>query len=267
MQTNPMSIKLKEEKKFKYVETEGGDEVLLLLHGLFGALSNFKGIIEYFGDKMNVVMPMLPMFEMPIRKVSVGGLVDHVSEFVRYKGYEKVHVLGNSLGGHIAILFALTNRDRISTITLTGSSGLFESALGSTFPKRGNYEFIKTKTEATFYDPSVATKELVDDVYEIVNNRSKAIRIIATAKSALRHNIGDKLDQIKVPTLLVWGKQDTITPPFVGEKFHELIEDSKLILIDKCGHAAMMEHPEEFNAILEEFLIKQGSEMEKNRIQ
>ena len=137
---------------------------------------------------------------------------------------------------------------------MTGSSGLFESAFGSSFPKRGDYEFIKTKTQSTFYDPEIATKELVDEVFDTVNDRNKAIRVVATAKSAVRHNLGDKLHQIHQPTLLIWGREDTITPAFVGEKFHELIENSKLFFVEKCGHAPMMEKPEEFNGILENFL-------------
>ncbi len=249
-----MEYNLKEEGGFKYIETEGGKETLLLLHGLFGALSNFEGIINRFGKEYNVVVPMLPIFELPIIKVSVSGFVDHVTAFVNHKGFNKVHVLGNSLGGHITLLFSLANPDWIQSITLTGSSGLFENSLGSTFPKRGNYEFIKEKTESTFFDPSVATKELIDEVFDIVNDRGKAIRIIATAKSAVRHNLSDKLHQIKSPTCLIWGDHDTITPPFVGEKFQELIKNSTLHLVEKCGHAPMMERADVFNDILGAFL-------------
>lgn len=249
-----MKYDIIEEGRFKYIESKGGKENLLLLHGLFGALSNFEGIIRHFSDKLNVVVPILPIFELPIRKLSVTGLVNYVADFVEFKGYEQVHVLGNSLGGHIAILYVLAHPEKVRSVTLTGSSGLFESAMGTSFPKRGDYEFIKKKTQTTFYDPKVASKELVDEVYDIVNDRNKAIRIIATAKSAVRHNLGDKLHQITAPTLLVWGKDDQITPAFVGEKFHELIENSKLIFIDQCGHAPMMEHPVEFNRHLADFL-------------
>ena len=249
-----MEYEIKEEGRFKYIESGGGEENLLLLHGLFGALSNFEGIIEHFSGKCNVIVPILPIFDLPIRKVSVTGLVDYVIDFVDFKGYEKVNVLGNSLGGHIALLYALARPEKVNSIILTGSSGLFESAMGTSFPKRGDYEFIKKKTQSTFYDPEVASKELVDEVFDIVNDRNKAIRVIATAKSAVRHNLGDKLHQVKAPTLLVWGRQDQITPAFVGEKFHELIENSKLVFLDQCGHAPMMEHPEQFNRHLESFL-------------
>ncbi len=245
---------IKEEDHFKYIESGEHEEPLVLLHGLFGALSNFEGIINHFSKTHNVVVPILPIMDLPIRKVSVAGLLGYLEDFIEYKNFEKIHVMGNSLGGHIALLYALANPEKISSITLTGSSGLFESAMGSSFPKRGSYEFIKKKTEDTFFDPKTATDELINEVFDIVNDRNKAIRVIATAKSAVRHNLADKLHQITAPTLLVWGKQDQVTPAFVGEKFHELIENSRLIFIDKCGHAPMMEHPELFNQYLEAFL-------------
>ena len=226
-----MEYQTKEEGKFKYIETAGGEEKIVLLHGLLGALSNFDGILNHFAKTHNVVVPLLPIFELPIRKVSLSGLVDHVVEFIEFKGWDSVHVLGNSLGGHIALLFALAKPEKVASITLTGSSGLFESAMGSTFPKRGDYQYIKKKAEDTFYDPAHATKELVDEMFSIVNDRNKAIRVVATAKSAIRHNLGDKLHQIKAPTLLIWGKQDQVTPPFVAEKFDELIFYVNMVIL------------------------------------
>ena len=241
--------------EFKFQETTGDkDGPIILLHGLMGALSNFGGLVDYFAESHNVVFPFLPIFEMPLRKLSVMGLVDYLDRFIEHQGYSNVHVVGNSLGGHIAQLYVLRRPEKVQSMTLTGSSGLFENAMGSSFPKRGNYEYIKKKTEDVFYDPKIATKEYVDDLYQTVNNRNKAIRIITTAKSAIRHNLGDKLHDILCPTLLVWGKQDSVTPLFVGEKFNELIPNSQLEIIDKCGHAPMMEKPDEFNKIYERFL-------------
>jgi len=249
-----MELTIKEEDNFKYIESNPEGEVLLLLHGLFGALSNFTSIIDSFSSKYNVVVPILPILDSPIHKVSLTGLVDHVAEFVEYKKFNQVNILGNSLGGHIALLYSIANPEKINSIVLTGSSGLFENSLGSTFPKRGDYEFIKNKTKDIFYDPNIATKELVDEVYDIVNDRNKAIRVIATAKSAVRHNLGDKLHLISAPTLLVWGREDSVTPPFVAEKFNEHIENSQLHFVENCGHAPMMECPGAFNQILATFL-------------
>lgn len=249
-----MSLEILHEGDFNYVETGGGEKTILLLHGLFGALSNFGELIEEFGDKYNVVLPILPIYGLPLRSLGVGSLMKHVAKFVEYKGYDKVNVLGNSLGGHLALLYAIQYPEKIESVILTGSSGLYESAMGTSFPKRGNYEYIKKKTEDTFYRPEVASKELVDEVFDIVNDRNKGIRVVATAKSAVRHNLGDKLHKIKAPTLLIWGNNDKVTPPFVGDKFHELIENSELHFIDKCGHAPMMEEPEAFNDLLSDFL-------------
>ncbi len=250
-----MKSETKEEGKFKYLEIGPEDgEVLMLLHGLFGALSNFEGIINHFQKEYKVVVPLLPIFDLPIREVSVSALVEHIEGFVAHKNFDKVNVLGNSLGGHVALLYVLDNSDKINSVTLTGSSGLFESAFGTGFPQRGNYEYIKQKTENTFYNPEVASKELVDEVFDTISDRNKAIRIVKTAKSAVRHNLGDKLHQISAPTLLIWGENDNVTPPIVGERFHELIKHSELHWVKECGHAPMMEHPKTFNSILEKFL-------------
>jgi len=196
------------------------------------------------------------LFELDILHTSVGGLEKFVYKFIENRNYRNVHLLGNSLGGHVALLHVLKHPERIKSIILTGSSGLFESAMGDSYPKRGDYDYIKKKTELTFYDPATATKELVDEVYDIVNSRIKAIKIIALAKSAIRNNLGEELNQIKQPALLIWGANDTITPAFVGREFQRLIPHSELHFIDKCGHAPMMEVPAEFNEILHQFLTK-----------
>jgi pimeloyl-ACP methyl ester carboxylesterase len=234
----------------------GEGEPLVLLHGLFGALSNFKDLIEYFKQHYKVVVPMLPLFDLDILHTSVGGLAKYVHKFLEARDYKNIHLLGNSLGGHVALVYLLKHPERTKSLILTGSSGLFESGMGDTYPKRGDYEYIRKKTEVTFYDPKMATKELVDEVFSITNNRIRVIKIIALAKSAIRNNLGDELNNIKQPTLLIWGNNDTVTPPFVAKEFQKLIPNSELHFIDKCGHAPMMEVPDEFNTILHKFLKK-----------
>ena len=250
-----MTYEIKQKEKFRYVD-EGNGEPLVLLHGLFGALSNFSGLIEYFRQHNRVIVPLLPLLDMDILHTSVGGLAKYVHRFLETMQLTGVHLLGNSLGGHVGLVHTLKNPDRIKSLILTGSSGLFENGMGDSYPKRGDYEYIKNKTALTFYDPAMATKELVDEVFSITSSRLKVIKIIALAKSAIRNNLGEELSQIKMPTLLIWGKNDTITPPFVAEEFKKLIPNSELHFIDKCGHAPMMEVPEEFNRILHGFLLK-----------
>jgi pimeloyl-ACP methyl ester carboxylesterase len=220
-----MEYEIKKEDKFEYLEV-GEGETLMLLHGLFGALSNFSDLIEKFRTTHKVVVPLLPLFDLDILHTSVGGLAKHVTQFIEHRGYEKINLLGNSLGGHVALVYTLKHPEKVNSLILTGSSGLFENAMGDSYPKRGDYEYIKNKTAQTFYDPAVATTELVDEVFEITKNRLKVIKIIALAKSAIRHNLGEELNEIKVPTCLIWGKNDIVTPPFVAEEFNKLIPQS-----------------------------------------
>ena len=250
-----MDYEIKQQGKFKFIE-EGEGEPLVLLHGLFGALSNFKDLIEHFKLTNKVIVPMLPLFELDLLHTSVGGLKKFVHRFIEARDYKDIHLLGNSLGGHVALVYILKHPERIKSLTLTGSSGLFENGMGDSYPKRGDKEYIRKKTQLTFYDPAMATEDLVNECFEITNNRIKVIKIIALAKSAIRNNLGDEISSIKQPTCLIWGNNDTITPPFVAKEFNKLIPNSELHFIDKCGHAPMMEVPAEFNRILSEFLAK-----------
>ena len=249
-----MAIAVKEENGFKFVD-EGQGPVLLLLHGLFGALSNWEGVVNRFSKNFRVVIPMLPIYEMPIKEAGLEGLRKFVEDFVAFKKLDNLIIMGNSLGGHIALLYTLQNSDKVKKLILTGSSGLFEDSMGGSYPKRGNYEYIKERVAYTFYDPNVATKDLVDEVFETTRSIPKCMRIVAIAKSAQRHNMADEIPNITAPTLLVWGLNDTITPPIVAHEFNRLIPNSNLKFIDKCCHAPMMEHPEKFNELVEEFLV------------
>lgn len=248
-----MDLKIRKEKSFEYIE-EGEGEVLLLLHGLFGALSNWRDVLDEFSNKYKVVIPLMPIFDMPLIDLGVKGLASFINKFIEHKGYDKVTLLGNSLGGHVALVYMKNYPKHVKAMILTGSSGLYESAMGDTYPKRGDYEYIRKKVAVTFYDPKTATKELVDEVFEITNNRAKVIRILAMAKSAIRHNMKDDIPKFNVPVCLIWGKDDIVTPPHVAEEFHKLLPDSELHWIDQCGHAPMMERPAEFNRILSDYL-------------
>lgn len=250
-----MKLKTKKENGFEFVE-QGEGPVLMLLHGLFGALSNWQEVLRFFSSRYKVVIPLMPIYEMPLKSTSVGGLTDYIHEFINYKQYHHVTLLGNSLGGHVGLTYTLEHPEKVSAMVLTGSSGLYENSMGGSFPQRNNYDFIRSKVEYTFYDPETATKDLVDEVYETVNNRSKGMRIIAMAKSSIRHNLRKEMQQIKIPVCLIWGANDNITPSYVAEEFHKLIPNSELHFINECGHAPMMEKPEAFNRVLQPFLEK-----------
>lgn len=250
-----MSYLIKESNGYRYID-EGQGDVLLLLHGLFGALSNWDGVINYFKKDYRILIPMLPIYEMNPREAGLEALVTFTEGFVASQDLKDMTLIGNSLGGHIAILYTLTHPEQVKRLVLTGSSGLFENGMGGSYPKRGSYEYIAERVAYTFYDPKVATKELIDEVFETTSSIPKCMSIVGIAKSAQRNNVAKDLHKIEAPTLLVWGLNDTITPPHVGHEFNRLISNSELHFIDKCCHAPMMEHPERFNELLDQFLIK-----------
>lgn len=248
-----MNVQLRNTGGFEYIE-EGSGEPLLLLHGLFGALSNWASVLTEFASTHRVLIPLMPIYANTKVSATVEGLARFVAEFIDYKEITGVHVLGNSLGGHIALLLALHHPQNLATLLLTGSSGLFESGMGSGFPKRGDYQYIKDRVEYTFYDPNTATRELVDEVFEIVNDSNKALRVIQIARAAQRQNMRAEIKKINLPTCLIWGLNDNITPPHVAHEFNQLLPNSELYFIDHCGHAPMMENPERFNVIVRDFL-------------
>jgi len=243
------------EHKFRYIES-GEGQVIIILHGLMGGLSNFESVYNFFPSKdFKVIIPELPIYSMPIPDTTLKSLSEFLYEFIVFKKLKNIILLGNSMGGHIGLLFAKNYSKLLKGLILTGSSGLYENNMGDKYPNRENYDWIKSKTEDVFFDSNIATKELIDEVFETVNDRNKLIRTLALAKSAIRHNMANDLPKMKIPTAIIWGIQDTVTPPDVAKEFHKLLPNSNLYWIDKCGHVPMMEHPKEFNNIMHKWLI------------
>ena len=246
-------------KSYNYIE-KGEGQVIILLHGLMGGLSNFKDVIGFFSSKgYKVIIPELPIYNLPLKETTVTAFSDFLEDFIKYKNLSNVILLGNSLGGHVGLIYSNKNPSFVKSLVLTGSSGLYENSMGESYPKRENYDYIKRKTQEVFYNSKVATKEIVDEVFETVNNREKLVRTLAIAKSAIRHNMSEELPNIKTPTLLIWGENDLVTPPEVAREFKSLLPNSKLEWIKKCGHAPMMEYPDEFNKILFNWLNQKNN--------
>lgn len=249
-----MTHYLKKEGRYNYMEV-GEGQPIIVLHGLMGGLSNFDGVLNFFADKgYKVIIPELPVYSMSLIKTNVKSFAKYLQEFIEFKGLDNVILLGNSLGGHIGLYHTKHYAKVVKALVITGSSGLYESAMGGGYTKRSDYEVIKKKAQDVFYDPKIATKEIVDEVYETVNDRGKLIKTLAIAKSAIRHNMSKDLPKMFTPTCIIWGRNDSVTPPDVAEEFNQLLPDSDLFWIDKCGHAAMMEHPDTFNDILYKWL-------------
>lgn len=249
-----MIFKTKKEKKFTYMEA-GEGHPMVLLHGLMGGLSNFDEMSTYFSEKgFKVFVPQLPIYDLPVLNTNLTSISKYVIRFIEEHIKAPVTLVGNSMGGHVGLITALARPDLIKHLVLTGSSGLYERTFGDSFPRKSDKTYIKRKTEEVFFNPEVATDELVDEVFAVVNDRMKGIKTVMLARSAIKHNMQNDLPDIKCPTCIIWGKQDNVTPPEVAEEMHKEIPNSDLFWIDECGHAAMMEKPKEFSDILYNWL-------------
>ena len=228
---------------------------VVLLHGMLGDLGNWTTTIRALSEKnYRVLAPVLPVYDMELKKTSVPGLVTYVRNFFSTLNLGKVVLIGNSLGGHIALLYALRFPESVSALVLAGASGIYEVNIGTSTPRRQDRDFIRERTELTFYDPAHATDELVDEMYALVNDRARVLRLIRMARSAETEIVTEELSGIASPTLLVWGQNDEITPPNVAKEFLDRLPNAQLHLIERCGHAPMIERPDKFNALTLNFL-------------
>lgn len=243
---------------FRYNEegpTDSPFPPVILLHGMLGDLSNWVDTIQALADSgYHVLAPIIPVYGLSLRKTGVPGLAQVIREFVETLDLGPSILVGNSLGGHIALLYALEYPEEVAAMVLSGSSGIYEASLGTGTMRRYDREFIRERTEMTFYDPVHATDELVDEMLEIVKDRPRALRLIKIARSADTEIVTDQLPRLDMPTLLVWGRDDVITPPDVAEEFRDRLANAELHFIDRCGHAPMIEHPDTFNRLTLDFL-------------
>lgn len=243
---------------FRYVDTDPfakGKAPILLLHGMMGDVANWEHTIEDLSDDgYRVVVPVIPIYSFPLRLARLETLVGFLIDFLDRIGVSRAVLAGNSMGGQLAVLFAHDFPERTLALVLTGASGIYEADLGSSIMRRKDKEYLRSRVAKTFFDPEMCTDELLEYVIDTINNRDRAVRLIRFARSIQEGTVQDLLPAIKAPTLIVWGRNDEITPLDVAETFHSSLSDSRLRILDRCGHAPMIEHPKLFNAIVLEFL-------------
>jgi pimeloyl-ACP methyl ester carboxylesterase len=240
--------------RFRWLERGDGESVVLL-HGLMGEMDHWDSTLEALGDFCRPIALELPIFDPGQADVSVPGLADHVRHFMERLELSPSVVVGNSLGGHVAIELALAQPGWVAGLILTGSSGLFERTFTRKVPHRPTAGYVRARMEEIFYDPTLVTPEWVESIQRMVTTPRLALRVLRAARAAKRHNVEERLGDIRVPTLIVWGKDDRITPPEVAERFHTRIPDAQLVYLPNCGHAPMLERPESFNAVVREWLV------------
>lgn len=231
----------------------GKKPVLVLLHGMFGGLSNFEALIDRFKDRCTIFVPEIPLYTFPSTNITIRKLTEWLTGVLNDHSFKQSIVLGNSMGGHLALDLALRQPAAVRALVLSGSSGLFEKPFGSTCPRRFDRDYIYEQASQTFYDDLV-DDAMLDDIMEVLQNPRKLMRLLRVARSTHRYNMEELLPGIDKPALLIWGRQDKITPPETARQFEELLPTARLQWIDRCGHAPMMERPEVFCDLLEPFL-------------
>lgn len=225
---------------------------LVLLHGMFGGLSNFDPLIKRLDD-YTVFVPLIPLYSFEKEELSIPMLSEWLHKFCRDCEIKQPVLLGNSMGGHVALEYSRVFTDDITALVLAGSSGLFENDFGTTNPKRNDREYIRKRAALTFYD-DIVTEELIDEIMEVTQSPQKLPKLLKIARSTHNYNMGSMLSDITLPVLLIWGKNDQVTPPGVAKQFYNKLPNARLKWIDKCGHAPMMERPDEFVKHLKPFL-------------
>jgi pimeloyl-ACP methyl ester carboxylesterase len=115
---------------------------------------------------------------------------------------------------------------------------------------------VREKMQEVFYDPGFVTPTWVEEIRRLLIAPSSAIRVLRFAQASKRQSLEEHLPDIRVPTLLVWGREDRITPPEVAEQFHALIPDSRLVFLPQCGHTPMLEQPNAFHAAVSAWLAE-----------
>lgn len=243
------------EPKIDVVEPGGNGPVMLLLHGLFGALSNWDSVISLMQGYSHPIALQFPLLSGTVHEVKVKALAIYTEHFIRSRGYDKVILCGNSLGGHVALRLYLARPELVDCMILAGSSGLYEHN-PDTVPVRPDHHFIRDHMGRVFSNKKFVTDEAVDEILQIVKDRKNVLNIIHSARSAKKDNLEKVLPNVKCPTLLLWGEEDQVTTMDVAETFKRLIPNSILATIKGCGHAPMIENPQWFSAQVQDFIKK-----------
>ncbi len=253
----PSNLKIYESGEFKYVDS-GGDPkypTFLLLHGLLGDPDGwFDAASALASNGYRAIAPYLSIDKMPRDEAHVQGISDYVRSFTTFMNLDRMVLMGSSLGGQIAIRYTSEYPENVVGLLLSGSAGIYETEIGKTTFRRHDRDYIRKKAAKTFYDPAMVTDELVERIYDLATNRFRALRFVWVARSSMHDLVIDDLKKINVPSLLIWGTEDQITPPDVAYSFKDMLPGSELRFIEKCGHAPMMEHPDTFNKLMLDFV-------------
>lgn len=231
---------------------------VVFLHGLVGLNDHWEEVVRRSLPRFRATLLELPLLQLRGEDCSIQGVEVLTAKFLEsemagFDGPAPI-LVGNSFGGHVALRIALNRPDVVSGLVLAGASGLIEKSMVDTVERRPSREWLSRKIGELFYDPAKHMREAdLDRAHRELNDKEGARAMVRLSKSARRNHLGDRIPEIRTPTLLIWGRQDIVTPPEAADQFMDLLPDARIVWLDECGHAPMIEKPEEFAASMVSF--------------
>lgn len=236
------------------VKAFGSGKSLCFLHGLVGLNDHWEDAALQMAGRRRCVLLELPLLSLRGDDCSITGVTDLTAKFLREHADTPVSLVGNSFGGHVALRLALDYPELVDSLILAGSSGLIEKTMVRGAQIRPSREWLAEKLEELFYDKSHVRQEDLDRAHAELSSRGGARAMVRLSRSARHDHLGARIKNIQCPVLLVWGKQDVVTPPEAAAQFARDLPDSRMVWFDECGHAPMMEWPERFAQAMLDFI-------------
>ena len=241
----------------------GSGPVVVLVHGLGSRKEDWLPVLEPLAQKYRLLVPDQIGFgksEKPLLDYSVQTYVDFLNEFLRQLKVEKVSLVGESLGGWISALYAVELGDGahltpMGKLVLVDAAGLKQdTAIPNLNPS--SLASMRGVMESVFYDTSWLNDEALRKIFtdKLSVHDSYTVRSFLGNPMIATERVDDRMEKIKTPTLVVWGKQDKLIPMAMGERYAAGIARAKLVSFDKCGHVPPIEKTEEFVAAVTAFL-------------
>ncbi len=227
---------------------------VVFLHGLVGLNEHWEDVVRRIKHRADCTTLELPLLELRGDDCSLWAVVDMTTQFLEEHTEGPCVLVGNSFGGHVALRIAHARPDLVRALVLAGASGLIERTMVKGAPVRPSKEWLEEKIGELFHDKSAMNPGDVDRAHKLLNERGGARAMVKLSKTARRDNMTDDLGDIHCPTLLIWGRQDVVTPPSAGQGFTELMPDARIIWLEGCGHAPMLEAPVPFAQAILDFL-------------
>lgn len=234
----------------KVAET-GAGRPIVFLHGLVGLNDHWEEVVRGACHRSRCTLLELPLLSLRGEDCSIQGVEVLTAKFLEAQFPDRTGpspiLVGNSFGGHVALRLALNRPDLVGGLVLAGASGLIEKSMVADVQIRPSREWLSRKIGELFYDPAKHMREAdLDRAHKELSQRGGARAMVKLSRSARRNHLGSRIPEIQASTLLIWGKQDIVTPPEAADQFMSLLRDARIVWFDECGHAPMIEKPAEF---------------------